>query len=200
MKHMHKLLGDGHHGPLCDFLREKAGKLGDNLVTIGWDNDTASRNWIDFFREDLGFKRVMIIEAHEQNALVAARLYNKDPHMTVIVASIQKAVQHDDLWTKPFNTCIWSHGPEHVSPKELKKLLPRLYTKLDTAFIAWTPWGNYYGEDAKNPNQYQRHKIIVPTPDVFEEIDPDLTISTCDIENGPNGLVWMYKWLKENTK
>jgi len=195
MKHIHHLLQEQFHAPLMNFLRTHAGKMGKSLVTIGWDDDTPSRQWVDLFQDDLGFERIMIIEAHRSNAHIARAWYRNDPRIEVVGSSIQEAVDNDALWERGFDTCIWSHGPEHVGIEEHETLMPKLLDRLDMLFLAWTPWGNYYGEDAGNHNPWQRHRIVVPTPEVFASLNLGLEISTCDVENSPNALVWMYKWL-----
>ena len=140
----------------------------------------------------------MIIEAYRPNAVAAIEYYANDPNIDVVATSIQEAIQNDRLWDSGWDTCLWSHGPEHVSTDELRLILPKLFSQLHTLFLAWCPHGNYYGEDADNHNPWQRHRIIVPTPDIFHVLNLDLTIGTCDIENSPNALIWMYKWLQEH--
>lgn len=194
MKYMSKLLTYAYHAPLCDFLRERAGKMGKKLLTVGWDNTMPSRNWISFFMEDLGFEEVVIVEAYRHNAVAAQEHYSLMPNITVIHASLQDALKHR-LLDDEFDSCMWSHGPEHVSIEDLKWMVPELYSRLGNLFIAWCPWGDYYVEDDDHPNKWQQHQIAVPTPEIFNELDVDLTVKTCDIENGQHGLVWMYKEL-----
>ena len=198
MKHLHHLLKSEHHSPLIEFLKIHAGKMGRSLVAIGWDNDKPSRQWIDFFQEDLGFERVLIIEAYQSNVKTATRHYKDQPQVSVVWNSIQNAVDDPAIWEPGYDACIWSHGPEHVGIEEHPILLPKLFRRLNKLFLAWMPWGNHYGEDADNPNPWQRHRVLVPTPVDFEALNLNMNIGTCDTINSQHALVWIYKWLLEN--
>jgi len=195
MRYIHKLLTEQYHLPLVRFLREYAGKMGKNLVTIGWNNDIPSRDWISFFMADLGFERVMIVEAYRPNANAAFEHYRDNPNIDVIGTSIQEAVDNEAIWTPGYNACLWSHGYEHVSIDEHEILLPKLFNRLDKIFIGWAPWGNYYGEDANNSNPWQRHQILVPDIDFPKRFNLDYF--TCDEKNSANALLVIHKWLRE---
>jgi hypothetical protein len=194
MKFIDRLLTEQHHKALRDFFIARAGKMGRRLVTIGWNDEQPSRDWIYFFKDDLGFEQILIIEAYEPNARAATEFYKKQDFIKVYHGTIQDAVDQEELWVKPFDACLWSHGPEHVSVEDHKVVLPKLLNKLRNIFVAWCPWGNWYGIGEQHSNMFQRHIIVDPTHEVFESLGIGLTVKNCSApKDSPDGLLFIYK-------
>jgi len=195
MKWMDSLLTEQYHKPLRDFFKDRAGKMGKRLITIGWNNDKPSKDWILFFKEDLGFEEIMIVEAFESSARAAEQFYIDQEFISVYTGTIQQCVNDKVWWEKhgKFDACLWSHGPEHVSVEDHLDTLPQLFKLLNNCFVGWCPWGEYYGLGDKNSNPHQEHKIVSPTPETFTDMNLGLSAETCDSKDGPNGLVYIYR-------
>lgn len=200
MKYMPEVLKAEYHQKLIDFIVNNRDKMGDTLVNIGLDYDVPSANWLSVYLDDLGFKKVYVIEAFPKNARLIYTGTGHDDRVKVHCADICDAVEDDSAWDQVYDTCFWGNGPEHVAPEKLKVMFPKLFARISKLFLGWCPYGDYYGESKVRGNPWQTHQIIDPTPGVFDALDVGLTSEACVAEkNTPDSFMYTYKWISNET-
>lgn len=89
---------------------------------------------------------------------------------------------------KLYDVVMWWHGPEHVYPKELRKILDNLKTLSKKLAIVACPWGvNYQGK--RKANIHEEHVSSI-YPEIFKGFGWKFnTIGKPDVP-GSNLLAW----------
>ena len=126
----------------------------ESLLFVGF-NDLSVRKWPPFF-EQMGFRRVVILEAWKQNVEMIREMKKYE----VVEGDVRQA--DDYFQPESFDLVIWWHGPEHVPFEQLGVTFDKLKRIARRYIVVGCPWG-HYSRRAFGGNPFEVHHCHLDT-------------------------------------